>query len=256
MNDHVIINVAGPLMSLTMNRPEKKNALTNAMYGALADGLQRAHDDPAIRCILIRSEGDSFTAGNDLSDFAAVSAGAAPSERHVTRFLHGLALADKPIVAAVQGLAVGVGTTMLLHCDVVCVTEQARLTTPFVNLALVPEAASSLLLQARIGYARAFSMIALGEPVDGKTAVEWGLARYLVSADGLRAKALAVAHTLAEKPIGALRASKRLMRDDAQLLQVMDRESAVFAERLKSPEAAEAFRAFAEKRSPNFAKFS
>ena len=256
MNEHLTVDVAGPLMSLTMNRPEKKNALTNAMYGALADGLQRAQDDPAIRCILIRSEGDSFTAGNDLSDFAAVSAGTASTERHVTRFLHGLAMADKPIVAAVQGLAVGVGTTMLLHCDVVCVTEQARLITPFVNLALVPEAASSLLLQARIGYARAFSMIALGETVDGKTAVEWGLARYLVSADGLRAKALAVAHTLAEKPIGALRASKRLMRDGEQLKQVMDRESAVFAERLKSPEAAEAFRAFAEKRAPNFARFS
>ena len=256
MNEHIIVNVAGPLMSLTMNRPEKKNALTNAMYGALADGLQRAQDDPAIRCILIRSEGESFTAGNDLSDFAAVSAGTAPAERHVTRFLHGLAMADKPIVAAVQGLAVGVGTTMLLHCDVVCVTEQARLIAPFVNLALVPEAASSQLLQARIGYARAFTMIALGELVDGKTAVEWGLARYLVTPEALRAKALAVAHTLAEKPIGALRASKRLMRDGEQLLQVMERESAVFADRLRSPEAAEAFRAFAEKRAPNFTRFS
>jgi enoyl-CoA hydratase/carnithine racemase len=256
MDEQVIVNVAGPLMSLTMNRPEKKNALTNAMYGVLADGLQRAQDDPAIRCILIRGEGDCFTAGNDLSDFASISAGGGPVERHVNRFLRGLATADKPIVAAVQGLAVGVGTTMLLHCDVVCVTEQARLTTPFVNLALVPEAASSQLLQARIGYARAFSMIALGEPVDGKTAVEWGLARYLVSADGLRAKALAVAHTLAEKPIGALRASKRLMRDGEQISGTMDRESEVFAQRLKSPEAAEAFRAFAEKRSPNFGQFS
>lgn len=256
MDEHVVVNVAGSLMSLTMNRPEKKNALTNAMYGVLADGLQRAQDDPAIRCILIRGEGDCFTAGNDLSDFASISAGGGPAERHVNRFLRGLATADKPIVAAVQGLAVGVGTTMLLHCDVVCVTEQARLTTPFVNLALVPEAASSQLLQARIGYARAFSMVALGEPVDGKTAVEWGLARYLVSADGLRAKALAVAHTLAEKPIGALRATKRLMRDSEQLSRTMDRESEVFAQRLKTPEAAEAFRAFAEKRSPNFGQFS
>lgn len=256
MNEPVIVNVAGPLMSLTMNRPEKRNALTNAMYGVLADALQRAQDDPAIRCVLIRGEGEAFTAGNDLGDFAAVSAGTASAERHVTRFLHGLAMADKPIIAAVQGLAVGVGTTMLLHCDVVCVTEQARLITPFVNLALVPEAASSLLLQARIGYARAFSMIALGEPVDGRTAVEWGLARYLVGAEGLRAKALAVAHLLAEKPIGALRASKRLMRDGERLKQVMDRESAVFAQRLKSPEAAEAFRAFAEKRSPNYSRFS
>jgi enoyl-CoA hydratase/carnithine racemase len=256
MSEHIIINVAGPLLCLTLNRPEKKNALTNAMYGALADGLQRAQDDAAIRCILIRSEGESFTAGNDLSDFAAISAGGAPTERHVTRFLHALAMADKPIVAAVQGLAVGVGTTLLLHSDVVIVTDQARLSTPFVNLALVPEAASSELLQARIGYARAFTMIAMGEVVDGKTAVEWGLARYLVAPDSLRAKALAVAHTLAEKPIGALRASKRLMRDSAHLSQRMDRESAVFAERLKSPEAAEAFRAFAEKRAPNFAQFS
>lgn len=256
MDEHVIVNIAGPLMSLTMNRPEKKNALTNAMYGALADGLQAAQNNPAIRCILIRGEGDCFTAGNDLSDFASISAGSGPTERHVGRFLLGLAMADKPIVAAVQGLAVGVGTTMLLHCDVVCVTEQARLTTPFVNLALVPEAASSQLLQARIGYARAFSMVALGEPVDGKTAVEWGLARYLVSTDGLRAKALAVAHTLAEKPIGALRATKRLMRDGEQISRTMDRESEVFAQRLKSPEAAEAFRAFAEKRSPNFGQFS
>lgn len=256
MDQQVIVTVAGPLMSLTMNRPEKKNALTNAMYGVLADGLQRAQDDPAIRCILIRGEGDCFTAGNDLSDFASISAGSNTGERHVSRFLRGLAMADKPIVAAVHGLAVGVGTTMLLHCDVVCVTEQARLITPFVNLALVPEAASSELLQARIGYARAFSMVALGEPVDGKTAVEWGLARYLVGADSLRAKALAVAHTLAEKPIGALRATKRLMRDGEKLAQTMDRESEVFAQRLKSPEAAEAFRAFAEKRSPNFGQFS
>lgn len=256
MDQQVIVNIAGPLMSLTMNRPEKKNALTNAMYGVLADGLQRAQDDPAIRCILIRGEGDCFTAGNDLSDFASISAGSNTGERHVSRFLRGLAMADKPIVAAVHGLAVGVGTTMLLHCDVVCVTEQARLITPFVNLALVPEAASSELLQARIGYARAFSMVALGEPVDGKTAVEWGMARYLVGADSLRAKALAVAHTLAEKPIGALRATKRLMRDGEKLAQTMDRESEVFAQRLKSPEAAEAFRAFAEKRSPNFGQFS
>lgn len=252
----VLVSVEGPIMTLSLNRPDKKNALTNAMYGVLADGLQRAQDDPTIRCVVIASVGDSFTAGNDLSDFASISAGTGPAVRHVTRFLHGLASADKPIVAAVHGLAVGVGTTLLLHCDVVCVTEQARLVTPFVNLALVPEAASSLLLQARIGYARAFSMIAMGEPIDGKTAVEWGLARYLATPEALRAKALAVAHTLAEKPIGALRATKRLMRDSALIAQTMDRESEVFAERLKSPEAAEAFRAFAEKRAPNFAQFS
>ena len=256
MSEQVIVSIEGPIMTLSINRPEKKNALTNAMYGVLADGLQRAHDDAAIRCVFIRSEGESFTAGNDLGDFASIAAGSGPVERHANRFLRGLAMADKPIVAAVQGLAVGIGTTMLLHCDVVCITEQARLTTPFVNLALVPEAASSQLLQARIGYARAFSMIAMGEPVDGRTAVEWGLARYLVAPDALHARALAIAHTLAEKPIGALRATKRLMRDGVQLAQTIDRESEVFAQRLNTPEAAEAFRAFAEKRSPNFGRFS
>lgn len=255
-NQHVLVNIEGPIMTLSLNRPDKKNALTNAMYGVLADGVERAHADAAIRCIIIRSEGDNFTAGNDLSDFASISAGSGPAVRHVTRFLQGLAAADKPIIAAVHGLAVGVGTTLLLHCDVVCVTEQARLITPFVNLALVPEAASSLLLQARIGYGRAFAMIATGEPVDGKTAVEWGLAQYLVAPDALNAKALAVANLLASKPIGALRATKRLMRDRELIAQTMDRESEVFAQRLKSPEAAEAFRAFAEKRAPNFAQFS
>ena len=255
-SSHVITSVDGPVLTLTLNRPEKKNALTNAMYGALADGVQHAHDDTAIRCVVIRAEGDSFTAGNDLSDFASISAGNGPSVRHVTRFLHALARAEKPIVAAVNGLAVGVGTTMLLHCDVVCVTESARLITPFVNLALVPEAASSQLLQARIGYARAFTMIALGEPVDGKTAVEWGLARYLVAPEELQSKAQSVAALLATKPIGALKATKRLMRDGEKIAATMDAESEVFAARLQSPEAAEAFRAFAEKRAPNFAQFS
>lgn len=252
----MITSVNGPVLTLTLNRPDKKNALTNAMYGALADGVQQAHDDPAVRCIVIRAEGDSFTAGNDLSDFASISAGNGPAVRHVTRFLHGLARAEKPIVAAVNGLAVGVGTTMLLHCDVVCVTESARLITPFVNLALVPEAASSELLQARIGYARAFTMIALGEPVDGKTAVEWGLARYLVAPDESQSKAQSVAALLATKPIGALKATKRLMRDGEKIAATMDAESEIFAARLQSPEAAEAFRAFAEKRAPNFAQFS
>ena len=255
-SSHVITRVDGPVLTLTLNRPDKKNALTNAMYGALADGLDQAMSDPAIRCVVICGVGDSFTAGNDLGDFASISAGNGPAVRHVTRFLHGLAHADKPIVAAVQGLAVGIGTTMLLHCDVVCVDDSARLTTPFVNLPLVPEAASSQLLQARIGYARAFAMIALGEPVDGKTAVEWGLARYLVAPSELQAKAQAVAAMLATKPIGALKASKQLMRDGERIAATMDAETEVFAARLKSPEAAEAFRAFAEKRAPNFSQFS
>jgi len=143
MSDHVIVEQVGSTLKLTLNRPEKKNALTNAMYGTLADALQKADHDDRIRCVVLAGHGDSFTAGNDLADFMSIAQGKGPEVRHVARFLDALAMADKPLVAAVQGLAVGIGTTMLLHCDVVCVTPQTKLTTPFVNLALVPEAASA-----------------------------------------------------------------------------------------------------------------
>ncbi|MBL8309223.1 MAG: enoyl-CoA hydratase [Burkholderiales bacterium] len=252
MTEHVITAVDGPILTLTLNRPDKKNALTNAMYGVLADALAQADQDDRIRCVILAGNGDSFTAGNDLADFMSIAQGRGPSVRHVARFLDALALADKPIVAAVQGLAVGIGTTMLLHCDVVCVTPQTRLTTPFVNLALVPEAASSLLLQARIGYARAFGMITMGDAIDGATAVQWGLARECVAPGELADRTRAIAGEIAAKPLGAVRASKRLMRDGALIASIMRRESDVFAERLASPEAREAFQAFAEKRKPDF----
>lgn len=252
MSDHVIVEQIGSTLKLTLNRPDKKNALTNAMYGALADALQRADQDDHIRCIVLAGLGDSFTAGNDLEDFMSIAQGKGPEVRHVARFLESLAMADKPLVAAVQGLAVGIGTTMLLHCDVVCVTPQTKLTTPFVNLALVPEAASSLLLQARIGYVRAFGMITMGDAIDGPTAVQWGLARECVDPAQLESRALAIAAEIAAKPLGAVRASKRLMRDSALIASVMRRESDVFAQRLASPEAREAFQAFAERRKPDF----
>lgn len=252
MSDHVIVEQVGSTLKLTLNRPEKKNALTNAMYGTLADALQQADHDDRIRCVVLAGHGDSFTAGNDLADFMSIAQGKGPEVRHVARFLDALAMADKPLVAAVQGLAVGIGTTMLLHCDVVCVTPQTKLTTPFVNLALVPEAASSLLLQARIGYARAFGMVTMGDTIDGATAVQWGLARECVEPDQLATRALAIAGEIAAKPLGAVRASKRLMRDGALIASIMRRESDVFAQRLASPEAREAFQAFAEKRKPDF----
>ena len=154
MSDHIRREVAGGVLTLTFDRPEKKNAVTDAMYGALADALLAARDDGAVRAILFRGEGDLFCAGNDLGEFAAVAMGGAQGG-NVWRFLHALADSDKPLIAAVQGNAVGVGATMLLHCDLVVLAEDARLTMPFVNLALVPEAASSLLLPARIGHARA-----------------------------------------------------------------------------------------------------
>lgn len=254
MTEHVKVQIDAGVMTITLARPEKKNALSNAMYGVLADSLEAAEQDPAIRVVVFQGDGDSFTAGNDLQDFTAQATGAFSGERHVTRFLKALANATRPLVAAVQGQAVGVGTTMLLHCDLVFVSPDARLTTPFVNLALVPEAASSWLLPARIGHARAYAMFALGEAVDGATAVAWGLANGLAEGDALRARARAAADQLAKRPLGALTVTKRLMRDADKIAQLMDTEGAEFAARLQTAEAREAFMAFAERRAPDFSK--
>jgi enoyl-CoA hydratase/carnithine racemase len=257
MSDHVEVVAEGGILTVTLNRPDKKNALSNAMYGKLAEALVRAETDAAIRVVLFESAGPDFTTGNDLGDFAAVAAGTLRREEmNSGRFLAALARAEKPLVAAVPGLAVGVGVTMLLHCDFSFVAEDAKLSTPFCNLGLVPEAASSLLLQARVGYAHAYKMFALGEPMDGRTAAQIGLVTAVVPMADVRSSALAAAKKLAAKPIGALKATKRLMRD-AQLIQAtMNKEGEVFGARLRSPEAAEAFKAFAERRAPDFSRFS
>jgi enoyl-CoA hydratase/carnithine racemase len=172
----------------------------------------------------------------------------------VHRFLHALAKATVPIVAAVHGKAVGVGTTMLLHCDYVLLAQDAQLITPFVNLALVPEAASSYLMPLCIGHARAFEMFAMGEPLDAQTAVAWGIANRVCNNDQLRAEARRMAERIAAKPAGSLSAMKALMRKAEALVAQMDSESAKFQERLTSAEAREAFAAFAEKRKPDFSK--
>ncbi|CAM2153116.1 enoyl-CoA hydratase [Paraburkholderia tropica] len=244
------------VLTATITRIDKKNALTNAMYGALADAIARANEDDAIRALLIQADGDLFTAGNDVSEFAAQAMGNAPEERHVLRFLRALATATVPIVAAVQGKAVGVGTTMLLHCDYVLLADDAQLITPFVNLALVPEAASSYLMPLRIGHTRAFEMFALGDPVPADAAVAWGIANRTVPVAELRAEARRIAEKIAARPAGSLTAMKRLMRDAEKLVGQMDSESAIFVERLASAEAKEAFMAFAQKRAPDFTKLS
>jgi enoyl-CoA hydratase/carnithine racemase len=221
------------------------------MYTVLGSAIDGAGNDPAVRCILLQGNGDSFTAGNDLSEFAAINSG--DRERvHGNPLLGALARASTPIVAAVQGRAVGVGTTMLLHCDMVFVTEDTRLSTPFVNLALVPEAASSLLLPARIGYTRAFAMFVLGESVDGRTAAEWGIANAVVPADELRSRARAAADAIAARPPAAVAITKRLMRDAGVITARIAEETQHFTAQLKSPEAREAFAAFREKRAPRF----
>lgn len=240
------------ILSLTLARPGRKNALTDAMYGKLADEIDGSAADKSVRVILLQGEGDLFCAGNDLGEFALQSEGKGPAVRQVFRFLRALARTTTPIVAAVQGKAVGVGTTMLLHCDLVVLADDAQLLTPFVNLALVPEAASSLLLPQRIGHVRAYEMFALGEPVSAADALAWGLANRVVARADLQASARQMAQRLATRPRGSLVATKRLMRDADAVVARMDLESESFLARLKGPEAREAFRAFAEKRQPDF----
>ncbi len=232
----------GAILTITFDRPEKKNALTNAMYGAWAEALRDAADDAAIRCVVVTGTGGVFTAGNDIGDFAAIASGdLRHSERHVYDVLRRLAAFPKPLVAAVPGLAVGIGTTMLLHCDLVYLAAGARLSAPFVDLALVPEAASSLLLPQRIGHPRSFALFALGEAMEAEAACACGLANKVVPAGQLHETAMA--------------ATKRLMRDGEAIVARMAAEGAEFERRLKTAEAGEAFRAFAERRKPDYARF-
>ena len=255
MTDHIKVEFDSGVLTVTMARPDKKNAITNAMYGVMADALERAATDPAIRAVVFQGDGDSFTAGNDMADFAAQSKsqGGVPQ---VGRFLKAISSATKPVIAAVQGNAVGIGTTMLLHCDLVYVAPTARLITPFVNIALVPEAASTHLLPARIGYAKAYEMFAFGESMDAATAVSIGLANAQVPLDELRDRARNAALALVKRPAGSLAQTKALMRDVDSLQAQMEREGDILQARLKGPEAREALTAFAERRPPDFSKIS
>ncbi len=254
MTEHIRIEKADHILTLTFARPDKKNAITNAMYGALADAIVAAETDKAVRVIVLRGEGDMFTAGNDVAEFAMMATGAFRGERHVSRFLEAITRSTRPLVAAVQGRAVGIGTTMLLHCDFVVLAEDAQLSTPFVNLALVPEAASTLLMPLRIGYARAYEMFALGETMDAPTALRLGIANRVVPLAKLHAEAASIAARLARQPAGSLSETKRLMRNAELLAAQIGAESACFAARLSTAEAREAFTAFAEKRPPDFTR--
>lgn len=255
MTDHIRTELADGVLTVTLARPEKKNAITQAMYAALSDATERARTDDAVRVLLFRSEGDSFSAGNDIADFIAIgSQTGEPLDMSVFRFLKALAELDKPAVAAVRGRAVGIGLTLLLHCDMVVVAEDALLSAPFINLALAPEAASSLLLPAVLGHQRAFEIFALGEPIDGRTALAWGLANRAVPADQVEATALDLAGKLAARAPNSIRKTKALMRDSERLWALMQREGEAFGSQMKSPEAMEAFMAFSQKRAPDFSK--
>ena len=239
------------LLAITLARPEKKNALTTPMYQALVAALELASAEPSIHAVLLDADGGDFCAGNDIGDFVALASSRQTLESaDVFRFLRTLAVFDKPLVAAVRGRAVGIGTTMLLHCDLVYVAEDASFSTPFVDLALVPEAASSLLLPARVGHARAFALFALGEALDGRTAVNCGLANAALPAEQVTSRARAAALTLVGKPAQAVQATKKLMREQGRMLAAIEAEGRVFAERLMSADAQAIFRAFMTRRAP------
>jgi enoyl-CoA hydratase/carnithine racemase len=256
MSDPIRTELVDGVLTVTLARAEKKNAITQAMYSALAEATRRAQDDAAVRVLMFKAEGDSFSAGNDIADFIAIgsSGGRQVVDAPVFHFLKSLAELDKPAVAAVRGRAVGIGLTLLLHCDMVVVAEDALLSTPFVNLALAPEAASSLLLPMVMGHQRAFEMFALGEPIDGKTAFAWGLANRCVPSAEVDAVADGLAAKLATRAPNSIRKTKRLMRDAEQLWALMQREGEAFGSQLSSPEAMEAFMAFSQKRAPDFSR--
>jgi enoyl-CoA hydratase/carnithine racemase len=251
MSEHVRVERQGSALAITLARPERRNAITVAMYAALADAIEQAGEDGAIRAITFRGEGQDFAAGNDLADFLE----AVPREDGdipVWRLLRALATCEIPLIAAVHGNCVGIGTTMLLHCDLVLAEEGARFSLPFVDLGLVPEAASTLLLPRLAGRRHAARYLLLGEPFGAAEALQIGLASHVVPGGGLDAALATTLAALLAKPPEALRITQRLLRlgTQDQVLERMKVESDQFAERLASAEVKEAIIAFFEKRKP------
>jgi enoyl-CoA hydratase/carnithine racemase len=253
MSDINTVRSSG-ILSVELNRPAKKNAITAAMYTTLAGIFRDAAADSGVRVVLWHGAGGSFSAGNDVEDFLKNPPG--PGESPQAHLMDAFIGFEKPIVAAVQGAAIGGGTTMLTHCDFVYAGESAKFQMPFVNLGLVPEFGSSFSVPARIGHLRAAELVLLGDPFDGRRAAELGLVTRVVPDQDLMATATATAQKLAAKPNAALRACKRLIKRASigQLKEAVKVENQEFAERLRSADAKEAFSAFLEKRPPNFAK--
>ena len=237
-------------------RPEKKNAITGAMYLALAEALLLANADPAVRAVLIAGQPGIFTSGNDLEDFMQRPPSSEETPSHA--FMKALMGCEKPVVAAVTGAAIGIGTTLLLHCDFVYVSDEARLAMPFVSLGLVPEFGSSLLVPQLMGNPRAAEKLLLGEPFTGAQAVECGIANAVLPAGEVMAHARRIAERFNALPPAAVRETKKLMRRarNASVPAAIDAETEVFRACLTSPEAKEAFSAFFQKRKPDFSQFS
>ena len=246
---------AGGVATIQIARPQKKNALTFAMYEAMIAAIAAAIADEAVRALLIVGEPGIFTSGNDLEDFMQRPPSGVDSPQ--LRFMLALAACEKPVVAAVTGAAIGIGTTMLLHCDLVYISEDAQLRMPFLSLGLVPEFASSLLLPHLLGHAKAAEKLLLGEPLTASEAAEFGIASAVLPAAEVLAHARRMAERFNSLPPVAVRDTKRLMRRGSKdaILRAIRAESEVFAERLRSPEATEAFEAFFARRKPDFSKF-
>ena len=250
MTEHVRVERGGGVLAITLNRPERRNAITVDMYGALADAIAEAFEDGETRVITIRGEGQDFAAGNDLADFLATDT-RGEEEIPVWRLLRALAECEIPIVAAVHGNCVGIGTTMLLHCDLVIADDSALFSMPFVDLGLVPEAASSLLFPRLAGRRRAARYLLLAERFGADEALAIGLVSHRVPPGGLDAKLSELTGALLAKPAEALRITQKLLRTSTQdeILARMKLESSMFAERLNSAEVKDAIAAFFAKRS-------
>jgi len=255
MTSHILSQTADRVARIGLNRPEKKNALTADMYAAMADAVSAAEADPQVRVTLIHGQADCFCSGNDLKDF--LERPPHGENAPVTRFLRTLSTAAKPLIAAVGGPAVGIGTTMLLHCDLVYATPETRFQLPFVSLGLVPEAASSLLLPMIAGHHRAAELLLLGRPFSAEKALAAGFVTEVIPAAELLEYARDAATAVAALPPESVRLTKALMkkRQAALVAEQMAEESQLFRQRLDSPEAKEAMNAFFEKRKPDFSRF-
>jgi enoyl-CoA hydratase/carnithine racemase len=254
MSQHILTHTERGVTTVTLNRLDRKNSITAQMYGSMADALAAAAADAAVRVLVFQGHETVFSAGNDIGDF--LNQPPATQDSPVFRFLRGLATFEKPLLAAVCGPAVGVGTTMLFHCDLVYAGDNAAFSMPFVNLGLCPEAASSLLVPRMLGYHRAAEALLLGEPFMAEAALEVGLVNRVVPPTEANGVAQAAAQKLAAKPLSSLIETKRLMKRGQQqvVLEQMAAEGEVFARLLAAPAAREAFGAFMEKRKPDFSK--
>ncbi len=250
----ILIHTEDGITTLTFNRVDKKNAITAAMYAALADAVEAARDDAAVRCVVFQGHETIFSAGNDISDF--LNHPPAGEDAPVFRFLRAIATFPKPLLAGVCGPAVGIGTTLLLHCDLVYAGDNAAFSMPFVNLGLCPEAASSLLVPQMMGYHRAAEALLLGEPFMAEAALEVGLVNRVLAPSEVTHYTQSVARKLVAKPLSSLVETKRLLKKGqmAQVLARIDEEAVSFGAMLGQPAAKEAFTAFMEKRKPDFSK--